>query len=185
MAPRSHRAYSDVMKRPWMIAALVLVACTSPPTPQPTDAHPAFVNVTVAGVGTIRRGGSSAATLRLSFDEASVAAIARGPGSFDMTIADNAGSGTTVSFLGTPSTAKSPGSLGASATVTGNVLTVDILDSDPLNVEPIIVTGLAIATSSTAALGSIAATMGRFSGSLAGGATNDVVVSPGSVVSNP
>jgi hypothetical protein len=168
-----------------MIPALVLVACTSPPTPQPTAAHPAFVNVTVAAVGTIPRGGSSAATLTLSFNEASVAAIGRGPGSFDVTIADGAGSGTTVSFIRTPSTAKSPGSLGASAAVFGNVLTVEILDSDSLNIEPIIVTSLGIAASSSAALGPITATLGRFTGSLAGGATTDVLVSPGSVGSSP
>ncbi len=102
-----------------------------------------------------------------------------------MALTDSAGSGTTVSFVGTPSTAKSPGSLGASATVSGNVLTVSILDSDTLNIEPVIVTGLGIAASSTAALGSIGATMGAFTGSLAGGATEDVLVSPGSVVGTP
>jgi hypothetical protein len=178
-----------------MIAALALAACTSTPTPtpqptptptpQPTAAPPAFVNVTVTGVGTIQRGGSSGATLDLSFNEAGIAAIARGPGSFHVTLLDHAGSGSTVSFLGTPSTAKSPGSLGASATMSGNVLTIDILDSDTLNIEPIIVTGLGIGASSTAALGAIEATMGGFTGSLAGGATTDVLNSPGSVVSTP
>jgi hypothetical protein len=168
-----------------MIAALALAACTSRPTPQPTAAPPAFVSVTVTGVGTIQRGGSSGDTLALSFNEAGVAAIARGPGSFQVTLSDNAGFDSTVSFLGTPSTAKSPGSLGASATVSGNVLTVRILDSDTVNIEPIIVTGVGIAASSTAALGSIEATMGGFTGSLAGGATNDVLVSPGSVLLLP
>jgi hypothetical protein len=69
--------------------------------------------------------------------------------------------------------------------VSGNVLTVEILDSDTLNIEPIIVTGLGIAASSTAAPGTIEATMGAFTGSLAGGAASDVLVSPGSVVSGP
>jgi hypothetical protein len=172
-----------------MLAALVLVACTSKPTPQPTpqptSAAPAFGDVTVTGVGMIQRGGSTAATLVLSFNEESVAAIARGPGSFHVTLLDHSGSASTVSFLGTPSTAKSPGSLGASATVSGNVLTVQIVDSDTLNIEPIIVTGLGIAASSTAAIGSIGATMGSFAGSLAGGAINDILVSPGAVVSSP
>jgi hypothetical protein len=172
-----------------MMASFVLAACTSTPTPQPTAVPtavpPAFASVTVTGIGTLGRGRSSAATLTLSFNEASVAAIARGPGSFEVTLSDSAGSGAEVSFLGTPSTAKSPGSLGASATVSGGVLTVRIRDSDTLNIEPIIVTGLGIAASSTAALGSIEATMGAFSGSLAGGATNDVLVSLGTVVSNP
>ena len=175
------------------VAALVVAACTSTPTPQPTAtprpqpsvAPPAFASVTVAGVGTIQRGASSVATLRLSFNEAKVAAIGRGPGSFEVALTDSAGSGTTVSFVGTPSTAKSPGSLGASATVSGNLLTVHIVDSDTLNIEPVIVTGLGIAASSTAALGSIGATMGGFTGSLASGATIDTLASPGSVVSNP
>ena len=144
-----------------------------------------FASVTVTGVGTVQRGGSSAPTLSLSFNEASVAAIPRGPGSFTVTLSDSAGTGAGLSFLGTPSTAKSPGSLGASATVSGNVLTVEIVDSDTLNIEPIIVTGLGIAASSTAALGTIEATMGAFTGSLAGGVANDVLVSPGSVVSGP
>jgi hypothetical protein len=173
------------VKRLLMIAALVLTACTATPTPQPTAAHPAFANVTVAGVGAIQRGGSSAATLTLSFNEASVAAIGRGSGSFEVTLSDNAGSGATVSYLGIASTAKSPGSLGASATVSGNLLTVQILDSDTVNIEPIIVTGIGIVASSLAALGPIEATMGGFTGSLAGGATNDVLVSPGSVEGNP
>jgi hypothetical protein len=121
----------------------------------------------------------------LSFNEASVAAIAPGPGSFEVTLSDSAGSGATLSFTGTPSTANSPGSLGASASVSGNLLTVQVRGSDTLNVEPIIVTGLAIAASSTAAPGPIVATMGAFTGSLAGGATDVVLVSPGSVVSNP
>ena len=137
--------------------------------------------MTVAGVGTIARGGSSGTTLTLSFNKASVAAIGRGPGSFEVTLTDSAGSTTAITFTGAPSTAKSPGSLGASASVSGNMLTVKILDSDTLNIEPIIVTGLGIAASSTAAPGPIVATMGAFTGSLAGGATNDVLASPGSV----
>jgi hypothetical protein len=165
-----------------------LVDCSARPrrlhdhaTPQPTPAHPAFGSVTVTGVGTIPRGSPSGTTLTLSFNEASVAAIGRGPGSFEVTLADSAGSPATVSFIGTPSTAKSPGSLGASASVSSNVLTVRILDSDTVNIEPIIGTGLVIAASSTAAPGPIVATMAAFTGSLAGGAANDVLASPGSV----
>jgi hypothetical protein len=169
------------VKRLWLIAALALAACTSAPTPQPTPARPAFGTVTVAGAGTIHRGGSSGLTLTLSFNEASVAAIGRGPGSFEVTLTDSAGSTSTVTFTGTPSTAKSPGSLGASAPVSGNVLTVRILDSDTVNIEPNIVTGLGIAASSTAAIGSTMATMRGFTGSLAGGATSDLLASPGSV----
>lgn len=168
-----------------MITAFVLAACTSTPTPPPPTPHPAFINVTVTRVGTIIRGGASAATLSLSFNEASIAAIGRGPGSLEVALSDSAGSGATLSFVGTSSTAKSPGSLGVSATVSGNLLTVEIVDSDTLNIEPIIVTGLGIAASSSAALGPIGATMGAFTGSLAGGATTDTLASPGSVASNP
>jgi hypothetical protein len=151
------------MKRLLAVAGLVLAACTSTPTPQPTVAPtpqptvgpPAFSSMTVAGVGTIQRGGSSGTTLTLSFNEASVATIGPGPGSFEVTLTDGAGSTTTLTFIGTPSAAKSPGSLGASAAVSGNVLTVKIVDSDTVNIEPVIVTGLGIAASST---GSVAGT---------------------------
>ena len=54
-----------------------------------------------------------------------------------------------------------------------------------MNIEPIIVTGLGISASSTAALGPIKATMGGFTGSLAGGATDGALASPASVVGNP
>ena len=177
------------MKRLSIVAVLVLAACTTTPTPRPTSqltqTPPAFASVTVSGVGTIPRGGSSAPTLTLSFNEASVAAIGRAPGSFQVTLSDQTGSASTVSFVGTPSTAKSPGSLGASATTYGSVLAVRILDSDQVNSEPIIVTGIGISVSSTAALGPIKATMSGFTGSLAGGAANEVLASPGSVVSSP
>ena len=56
-----------------------------------------------------------------------------------------------------------------------------ILDSDTVNVEPIIVTVLGIAASLTAAPGPIVATKRAFTGSLAGGAPNDLLASPGSV----
>jgi hypothetical protein len=58
---------------------------------------------------------------------------------------------------------------------------VRILDSDTVNVEPIIVTVLGIAASLTAAPGPIVATKRAFTGSLAGGAPNDLLASPGSV----
>jgi hypothetical protein len=139
----------------------------------------------VTGIGVVRQGGTSPDTLALSFLEAGNAAFARGPGSFEVTISDHAGSGSTVYFTGTPSTAKSPGSLGATATIRANVLVVSILDSDTNNIEPIIVTGIGIGASSAAAIGSINASMGSFTGSLAGGAVNDVLASPGAVTAGP
>lgn len=179
------------MARIFLVLALIVTvaACSSSPTPPPSvatpsAAPPAFSTVTVTAVGAVPRGGTSGTTLVLSFGEAAPAAFARGPGSFEVTISDHAGSGATVTFTGSPSTAKSPGSLGATATIAANVLTIHILDSDTVNIEPIIVTGLGIAASSAAAPGPIGAAMGGFTGSLAGGATNDVLASPG-VVSGP
>ena len=141
--------------------------------------------MTVTGVGAIQRGQFSGDTLGLSFNEAGVAGIVPNVGWFQVTLADAAGAGSTVWFVGAPSTAKSPGSLKASATVHGNILTVSIGGSDTRNFEPIIVTGIGIETSPTAALGPIEARMSGFTGSLAGGAANDVLDSPGSVVARP
>ncbi|MHB8460626.1 MAG: hypothetical protein ACYDAK_07930 [Candidatus Limnocylindrales bacterium] len=180
------------MIRILLVLALIatVAACSSSPTSSPSPiatpsaAPPAFSTVTVTAVGSVPRGGSSGATLVLSFGEAAPAAFARGPGSFEVTISDHAGSGATVTFTGSPSTAKSPGSLGATATIAANVLTIHILDSDTVNIEPIIVTGIGIAASSSAAPGPIDAVMGGFSGSLAGGAASDVLAAPG-VVAGP
>jgi hypothetical protein len=178
------------MRRIAIIGLVVLLAACSSPTPPsnaeaPTVVPPAFASVTVTGVSAIRRGGASSGTLALSFAEAGVAAFARGAGSFEVTISDHAGFGSTVHFTGSPSTARSPGSLGATAAISANVLTISILDSDTVNIEPIIVTDIGIAASSAAALGSIDAAMGGFTGSLAAGATNDVLVSLGAVVAGP
>jgi hypothetical protein len=65
------------------------------------------------------------------------------------------------------------------------VLKVSIVGSDSLNIEPITVTGLGISASPEAALGPINATVGAFSGSLAGGVANSVLTSPGTIVSGP
>lgn len=179
-----------------MIAALAVAACASPPTPSPTPTptsptqpppapSPALGSVTVTAVGTIQRGGSSGDTLTLSFIEAGVAAIGSGPGSFEVTLSDQAGSTSTVSFVGVPSTAASSVSLGASASVSGGTLTVHTLDSNATFLDRIVVTGIGIAAASSAAPGPIEAKMGSFAGSLAGGAASDVLVSPGSVAGSP
>jgi len=140
----------------------------------------------VSGVGTIARGASSADVLRLAFNEAGVGAFERGPGAFTATITDAARSGSAVRFIGEPSTATSPGSLGATATIGGaNVLTIMIRDSDTANIEPIIVTGLGIAVSASAAVGPIHATLGDFTGSLVGGAVDTPVVALGTVTAGP
>jgi hypothetical protein len=121
----------------------------------------------------------------MRFTEASAAAILRGPGSLQVTLTDHGGVPDVVTFWGTPSTA-GPGSLGISAALTrGNVLTISIVDSDPLNVEPFTVEGLAIFASDRAALGPINAIIGGCSGSLAGCTATNVLPSPGTVEAAP
>lgn len=158
-------------------------APTAPPTPAPTPTPQlVFGEVGVTAVGSVPRGGASGTTLVLRFTEPSVDAIPDAAGSFTVTLTDHAGVGTTLVFTGTPSL-DAPGSLGASAElVASNVLKVSIVASDRVNIEPITVTGLGISASPEAALGSINATLGAFSGSLAGGMANVVLPSPGTVV---
>ncbi len=157
---------------------------TSPPTPTPTP-PPVFGDLGVTAVGNVPRGGASGTTLVLRFVELSVDAIPDAAGSLTVTLADSAGVGTTLGFTGTPSI-DAPGSLGASAVLSaGNVLQISIIASDIYNIEPITVTGLAISASSSAALGPIDATLGAFTGSLAGGTASPVAGSPGTVVANP
>ena len=141
-----------------------------------------FEEVGVTAVGSVPRGGASGTTLVLRFVESSVDAIPDAAGSFTVTLTDHAGGGATLAFTGTVSL-DAPGSLGASAELAaGNVLRITIVGSDRVNIEPITVTGLGISASPEAALGSINATLGAFTGSLAGGVANDIVPSPGSVV---
>ncbi len=102
-----------------------------------------------------------------------------------MTLADHAGDGSTVAFVGTP-VVGAPGSLGATARlIAPNVLMVSIVASDTVNVEPITISGLGIKVSSTAAIGPLKAELNAFTGSLATGAANNALASPGSVVTSP
>jgi hypothetical protein len=156
----------------------------STPAPAPTPSV-VFRDVTVTAVGSVPRGAASATTLVLRFVEPSIAAIPDRAGSFTVTLTDQAGSGATVAFTGTPSI-DAPGSLGATAQLlSANALEISIAASDLANVEPITVTGLGIRASSEAALGSINATLGDFSGSLAGGVANHVLATPGTIIAGP
>lgn len=161
---------------------------TSSPTSSPTPTAfvgPALVAPGVVSVGLIPRGANSGQTLVLQFIEPSVDAIPNAPGSFRLTVADAAGDGSTVAFVGTPSVG-APGSLGTTVTVVApNVLMISIQASDTLNVEPITIRGLGIDATSTAALGSLRLRLSDFTGSLAGGIANDTVPSPGTVVPGP
>jgi hypothetical protein len=153
-----------------------------PPTPVP---GPVFVAADVVSVGQISRGASSGRTLKLQFLEASADAIPNAAGSFQVTLTDHAGDGSTVAFAGTPSVI-APDSLGATVSlVAPNVLLVSIAASDPFNVELMTISGLGISASSTAAIGSMNAKLDGFTGALATGAASDVLASPGSVTASP
>jgi hypothetical protein len=167
-----------------------VASLTAPPTPTPVPTptptpQPVFGPVGVTAVGSVPRGGDSGATLVLRFVEPSIDAILPAAGSFTLTLTDSAAAGATLAFTGTPSL-DAPGSLGVTAELAApNVLRFSIKGSDTRNIEPITVTGLGISASTAAALGPIRATLGDFSGSLAGGVASVVLESPGTVVAAP
>jgi hypothetical protein len=158
--------------------------------PQPTPSiaptrvsGPAF-RASVIGVGQISRGGSSGNLLVLQFLEVGVDAIPSTVGSFRVTLTDDAGDGSTVGFVGTPSV-QAPGSLGATvASLAPSVLLVSIRGADPNNVELLSIRGLGISASATAALGALRIHLDQFSGSLVAGAEGSSL-SPGTVVASP
>ncbi|MEX1168914.1 MAG: hypothetical protein WEE50_02105 [Chloroflexota bacterium] len=166
------------------VASVALVAACSPaPTPPPPTRVPvALAPIEVMGVGEFRQGTTSADDLVIRFTELENDAIPRGPGAFELVLTDSAGTLDAVSFRGTPTLA-APGSLGVTATLTrSNVLTVQIVDSDTLNIEPVTIEGLALSARVSASTGPLVLTIGGCSGSLAGCASSDVLASPGTVV---
>jgi hypothetical protein len=177
-----------------LAALLLILGCTPvPPTPSPTPSPTltptrppvAIGPVIVTGIGDLAQGAASANGLVLMFSEVSPAAIGVGPGSLWVILTDQAGRAGSVTFTGTPSIA-APGSLGASATLSApNVLTINVLDSDPLNVEPMTVTGLGISATSIAAVGPINASIAGCTGSLAGCTATSVLPSPGNIIAAP
>lgn len=166
-----------------LASASALAGCNdSPPPPTPTRPPVAFAPVEVTGVGDIVQGEQSQPDLVLEFTETGPAAILRGPGSLQVTLTDHAGLPDPLQFTGVPVVA-GPGSLGATATLNGgNLLTLDIVDSDLLNIELITISGLGILASTTAAIGAINAVVGGCAGSLAGCTVTNVLPSPGSIV---
>ena len=167
-------------------ALLIFAACANDPSPTPPTRPPiALGPVELTGVGAVPRAGVSPNTLVLRFIEIAPATIMRGPGSLHVTLTDLAGVPGTVSFTGNPSIV-APGSLGATAVLTApNVLTVNIVDSDPLNIEQIDIEDLTISVSSEAALGAINAIVSGCTGSLDGCTASNVLPSPGEVVAGP
>lgn len=156
------------------------------PTPSiaPTHLSGPVLRASVSGVGQIPRGGTSVNALVLRFLEVGAAAIPSAPGSFRVTLTDEAGAGSTVGFVGTPS-AQAPGSLGATVARLGpNALLVSIRGADPNHVELLSLQGLGISASATAALGALRINVDQFSGSLATGVEGDSL-SPGTVVASP
>ena len=134
-------------------------------------ASTAFAAITVTSAGNVPIGGTSASTTTLTFCEQAAASIATNTaGSFTVTIAPAAPAAGSVTFSGTPSTVGSTGSLGATASIAGSVLTVNIAGSDTVNVECIVVSGLKISAAAGTTAGAITATMGGFTGSITGAA---------------
>ncbi len=75
-----------------------------------------------------------------------------------ITLTDDAASAATVDFTGTP-TVTAPGSLGASASVSGGDLLINFTGTDTINVEQVTIGGLMVATTAAADLGAVDATL--------------------------
>jgi hypothetical protein len=181
-----------------IVAVVWLVPRSAEPTPSaptsitPAPSHsassaptripiPPFASPEVVGVGVVPRGATSTRTLELRFIESSVDAIPGAKGSFRVTLNDSTGDGSTLAFVGTPSV-DAPGSLGVTASLLSpGALLVSIESSDPLNVEPITISGLAIEAYSAAPAGSIDVVLDKFTGSLALGVTGNTTISVGTV----
>jgi hypothetical protein len=137
-----------------------------------------MASTAVTSVGTVPRGGTSTGTATFTFTENSAAAFAGG-GTLIVTILDSA-AGATVTFGGTP-VVTAPGSLGASASVAGNVLTITTTGADATNVEQVSVSGLTISATIGAATGAIAAAL---TGTLAAGVTSATATAAGTLATS-
>lgn len=173
----------------WAGMVLALGGCGDVPSPTlpplPTRPPVALGPVEVTGVGDVTPGGESGSDLVLRFTEVSVSSIASGSGSFQVTLTDQAGHTDTLRFTGTPAV-DGPGSLGVTAELSrANALTIRVVDSDAVNIEPFVVSGLGIGSTTGAALGPIKAFIGDCSGSLAGCTALNVLPSLGNVVASP
>jgi hypothetical protein len=172
-------------RSPEPLPGLTIVTSPSPTVVVTPIAGPVFETPDVVSVGIITRGSASRTTLRFEFVESNAKAIPNAPGAFLVTIKDHEADGSTVAFVGTPSVV-APGSLGAAAKlIRVNVLMVEIVASDPLNIESLTITGLGIAATTTAAIGPLTAEVGDFEGSLATGFSGETVPAPGTVIALP
>jgi hypothetical protein len=117
-----------------------------------------MASITGTGAGSVAQGSTSAGTASYLFTENSIAALPNAAGSMTITIVPAAPGAGTVEWVG-PVTVVAPGSLGASASIAGNVLTISVAGSDPANVETISISGLHVKASSTASPGAVVATL--------------------------
>jgi hypothetical protein len=124
-------------------------------------ASTALATTSVTSVGTFGRGTTSTGTATFTFTETAVNSFANAidATALTVTIMPKAPVTGTVAFVGTP-VVTAPGSLGASATVVDNVLTIKITGADNGTQEQISVSGLKIKASVDASLGAIVATLG-------------------------
>ena len=130
-------------------------------------------------VGLVARGSDSGETLVIEFVEPRADAIPDAPGSFQVSLADQAGDTSTIAFVGEPSVS-APGSLGVTVALAGpNVLQIDILASDTVNIESVTITGVGLHADKAAALGPITARASGFAGSLGPGIAADSMASAG------
>lgn len=120
----------------------------------------ASASVSVTSAGAVPRGGTSSGTASFTFTENSGTCFTNAvqPTALVVTILDSA-SAATVSFSGTP-TVTGPGSIGATASVSGNTLTVAFAGATPLgSPEVVTVSGLKISATTAAASGAIQANL--------------------------
>jgi hypothetical protein len=165
------------------MAMLGALAASCSPTPPPTPSSPpaALLPVEVTGVGAIPPGRTSLPAMTIRLTEADVATIARGEGSLVIAFTDSAGAGESIGLVGTAAVL-APGSLGVTATLSQpSVVVLNIVDSDPLNIEQVTVSNLRLSASADAAPGPIRATITACTGSLAGCAPERELASPGTV----
>jgi len=119
----------------------------------------AAVTPVVTSAGSVPKGGTSTGTASFQFTEKAAACFVAASPALTVTILDSA-SGNTVNFVGTPTITGAPGSLGATASASGNVLTINFAGADNAQVESLTVGGLKISASTGAAAGAIKAALG-------------------------
>jgi hypothetical protein len=169
----------------WPLGYAVLVACCGPqPTPPPSS-RIALTPIELSGIGDLEQGATSGETLVIRVTENETDSILAGAGAFDLVLADRSGGSDQVVFTGTPQVT-APGSLGVTATLArGNVLAIEIVDSDTFNVEQVTIEGLALSAAASAPEGQLSLTVTNCSGSLAGCVADEMIGSPGTIVARP